>query len=206
MNNKTQEVIDSATDMASQVGDFLVDSFCDNEIIQRIPVVGTVISLFKFGKSISDSIFLYKLKMFIDNLDSVDESWKDRFSNENECRQIAREVVYVVNSTIDERKIKIFSIIFCKYVNGVISREEFHNSYDILNKANYDLLLQITRLEERKEYSFMDISGDIKLAYYHWISLGLMEQTSTLTEFGNRYILSKYGFIFKSILSGERIS
>ena len=199
MKVETKAVLDSAVEVASQTGDFIVDSLCDNEVIQNIPVVGTFISLYKFGKSISDSIFLYKLRKFIDDLDSVTDSWKERFSDEKECRKIAQEVVFVINSIVDERKIKYYSKIFCKYVNDEISKDDLYISFDILHKSNYNLLKQIIYFDTKSEYDFMNLSDELRFSYYHFISLGLMEETPGLMEFGNRYRLNIFGVFFKSL-------
>lgn len=190
---------EGSTEIVSQAGDFLVDSLCDNELIKRIPVVGFAISLYKFGKSISDNIFLYKLRKFIDNLDSVDETWKTKYSNEEECKKIARQVVYIIDSFTDERKIVYFSKIFCHYVKGNLSKEDFLIVSNILCKSNLDYLYQVRLLDGDKTYTFMDFERAQQSAYYHLIYSGLMEETPGLMEFGNKYRMNKYGLFFKAL-------
>ncbi|MDM8534413.1 hypothetical protein QUF55_06905 [Clostridiaceae bacterium HSG29] len=154
-------------------GEYTLDYFIDDEVISNLPVVGTGFKLIKVGKSISDRIFIEKMKKFIDNIDSND-SWHDKFSDEDECEKVSKKLVYIVHSSDNDEKMRIMAYIFNDYVKGKVDKEDFYLLLDIVMKSFFTYLKEfrnfagkmITNNGKNYEKSYLEHMHNLGLFNY----------------------------------------
>ena len=73
-------------------GEVALDSCLPEGVLKDLPIVGIGFSLIKICKDIRDTIFVTKLKSFIDAVDK-NSKWQERFSDPEECLEISKDLL-----------------------------------------------------------------------------------------------------------------
>ena len=197
-----KQIMDEISNLGTEAGDILFDTFFDNEIVQKLPVIGWSASLLKIGKSVSDIIFLNKLKIFINDINSekIDDKWREKFSDKDECLKITRKVLFLIDSITEEKKLKYLARIFCDYVNGKISKDAFNLYTEIIKNLFISLLEKIVYFEEKKVYTGFSVNKEYQAAFYHLQANSFFELTSGAINDGIPYMLNSIGLYFRDIV------
>lgn len=158
---------ESLLQITENLGEIALDEFLEPGILKDIPIVGTIFSVIKITRNIQDRIFVEKLKVFIDNVET-NKNWKKKFSNESECKKISKRLLYIIESSDDDDKIKLIAYIFNKYVNQEIDREDFFCLNSIVERSFYEFLKKITAIKDdsRDINNSQDDMFDVKNHYY----------------------------------------
>jgi len=167
---------DEIFSVITDYGEFTLDYFLKDDVLKEIPIIGPVFSLIKISKDIKDRIFIEKLKSFMDNVDK-DQKWKNKFKNENECNKISKQLLYIINSSDDDEKLKLIGKAFNFFIRGEISKDEYFYLNNMINKAFFPylkLLLEIDESDNRfkndgKKYNYFGVA--------HLLSIGLIDET-----------------------------
>ncbi len=141
--NKT--IIDSITpetaNILSNLGEVVIDNLdLVDGVLKDIPIVSSVISFGKIGFTINNQLFIKKFTLFIKSSENVKNSeafsaFKLEISDPDKREKIANHLLEIIDKTIEEEKIKIYSKLFDKYVNGILTWDEFY----IMTLTVYDL-------------------------------------------------------------------
>ncbi|EOS71938.1 hypothetical protein C818_00084 [Lachnospiraceae bacterium MD308] len=115
---------DEIMSLLTDFGEFTLDSFLQDGMIKELPIVGSAFSMIKIGADIRDRIFVEKLKSFIENIDK-NQKWQEKFSNDEECNKISKQLLYIVDSCDDDNKLKLIGMAFNYLVNGEITKDEY---------------------------------------------------------------------------------
>ena len=66
MDNKNESPLaDNFSDAGIELSETIIDSLLSDGVLKAIPLIGTLVSLFKAGKQIKDMLYLKKLKAFV---------------------------------------------------------------------------------------------------------------------------------------------
>lgn len=200
------EIISIITDY----GELGLDSFFDEGVIKDLPIVGTTFSIIKLSKGIQDRIFIEKLKTFIENIEN-NNKWKEKFSDRSECEKISKKLVYLINSSDDDEKIKLIAILFNYYVEGDIDKEMYFFISSIISKSYFPYVKMLTKISDDRftnDGEVYDVS-----AISHLQSIGLFEYSGTtisqilsksegtIKPAATIVRITKYGLILKEILN-----
>lgn len=155
-------------------GEFTLDSILPDGIVRELPIVGPAFSLIKIGKDIHDRVFIEKLKSFIQDIDKKQE-WRAKFSDEDECNKISKQLLYVVDSCDDDAKLRLIGLAFNHFVNGDINKIEFSYVVSIISNSFYPflkVLLDIDKTDSRfkndgKKYDYDAIA--------HLLNIGALD-------------------------------
>lgn len=88
------------------MGEFSLDLLLPEGILKDAPILGPLFSCIQIGKSLHDRIFICKLETFLNCVDRNPE-WKQRFSDIDECQHIAKQLLYIIDSSDDDKKLII---------------------------------------------------------------------------------------------------
>ena len=88
-----------------------------------------------------------KLKSFIENIDK-NQKWREKFSDDEECNKISKQLLYIVNSCDDDNKLKLIGMAFNYFVNGEISKDEYFYTVNIISKSFYPYLKMVLEIDE----------------------------------------------------------
>jgi hypothetical protein len=117
-------MIDEALSLFTDLGEFTLDSFLSNGLVKDLPIIGPVFDIIKLSRNMQDMIFIKKLKAFIDNIEK-NEKWREKFSDEYECEEVSKKILYIINSSDDEEKLKLIGLSFNSFVNDEIGKDDY---------------------------------------------------------------------------------
>lgn len=66
-------------ELGTDLGEVVLDSILDDGVLKEIPIIGSVVALFKTGSNIRDRLYLKKLLLYLKALASLSPDDKNRF-------------------------------------------------------------------------------------------------------------------------------
>ena len=165
---------DSQLSLIENFGEFTLDYFMPEGLLKEIAIVGPAFSLIKIGKDIHDRIFMEKLKSFINEIDK-NQKWREKFSNDEECQKISKQLLYIIDSCDDDNKLRLIGMAFNYLVNGEIDKNEYFYIVTIISKSFFPFLKIILDIEDtdkrfkndNKKYDYVGIS--------HLLNIGVLD-------------------------------
>lgn len=130
---------DDIISLISDFGEFTLDYFIQDGAIKDLPIVGSLFSIIKVSIDVRDRIFVEKIKSFVENIDQ-NTKWREKFSDDDECIKISKQLLYIVDSCDDDNKLKLIGMAFNYLVNGKISRDEYFYTVNIISKSFFPFL------------------------------------------------------------------
>ncbi len=202
---------DSQLSLIENFGEFTLDHFMPEGLLKEIAIVGPAFSLIKIGKDIHDRIFMEKLKSFINEIDK-NQKWREKFSNDEECQKISKQLLYIIDSCDDDNKLRLIGMAFNYLVNGEIDKNEYFYIVTIISKSFFPFLKIILDIEDtdkrfkndNKKYDYVGIS--------HLLNIGVLDydgQTMVTFNLQTRntespasiiVTLNKYGEFLRELL------
>ncbi|MDR0501943.1 MAG: hypothetical protein LBH16_01345 [Treponema sp.] len=168
-------MIDEALSLLTDLGEFALDSFIGNGIIKDVPIIGPTFDIIKISKNINDMVFIGKLKVFMENVDK-NEKWKDKFSDESECEKISKKILYIINSSDDEDKLKLIGFSFNLFVNGEINKDDYFFIVNIFNQSFFPYLKLLMEIDFEQFTNNGEIFNMYAIA--HLLTIGALDQYS----------------------------
>lgn len=176
----TSEIILTTTGL----GEAALDSFLEPGIIKDIPLLSTVVSLFKIGHSVGDAFYIKKLATFINEINrNVIEAGKlEKYKtsiheNPKKFKKDIEFILVLINRFIDSEKSKYLAKLYVEYLEEKIDWKEFVKYSQVIDQLfNADLkviFLKGVLLCKRKD------SDDI----LRLESLGLLVEVNNAPQF-----------------------
>ena len=175
---------DNLLSLIEDVGEFTLDSFMSDGIVKDLPIIGSVFGAVKIGRDIRDRIFVEKMKSFIENIDK-NEDWREKFSDEEECCKISKQLLYIVDSCDDDNKLRLMGMAFNYFAKGEINKNEFFYTVNIISKSFYPFLKMLLDIDEadirfkndNTKYDYVGIS--------HLLNIGALDYDGQTMAFFN---------------------
>lgn len=192
----------SASELVSYL-DFGIDQFLADGVMRDIPVIGSIISIFKVGKTIKDYHFTKKVMAFISEYQKIDKNEKyDKFiSKIHENSKFSQSVVETIVVSIDRMdkaiKAKIYARLLVAYINDNYSYNEFiyvSSLIESLFLIDFTTIVQIVKQKSKAKIDDIALSfgnKDITRSCIERIkSVGLISLTNNTYEALNDYYAS----------------
>lgn len=161
----------------SEIAEAALDSITNDGFVTNVPLISTVVSLYKIGNSIRERAYLKKLAVFIDafNRGVVDEEERQlhlqKFCEDKRSRE--RELEYIVlllDRQLECTQAYLLAKFYLHYLNGKITWDNFCVYAGIIDKiliADIDCVKEIYKkelitsadIDESGEDSIMRISS-----------------------------------------------
>ena len=142
---------DEIMSLLTDYGELTLYMFLRDGIIKELPIVGSTFSMIKISADIRDRIFLEKLKSFIENIEK-NTKWQEKFSDIEECSRISKQLLYIVDSCDDDKKLKLIGMAFNYLAKGEINKDDYFFTVNMISKSFYpylEMLLDIDESDER---------------------------------------------------------
>lgn len=165
---------DEIMSLMADFGEFTLDSFIQDGIIKELPIIGSAFSVVKISVSICDRIFVEKIKSFIENIDS-NHKWREKFSDDEECNKISKQLLYIVDSCDDDNKLKLIGMAFNYLVNGEISKNEYFYTVNIISKSFYPFLKMLLDIDESDKRFKNDGTKYDYVGIAHLLNIGALD-------------------------------
>jgi hypothetical protein len=211
MNNLKPEdslVASLSTDLGGvgiDLAEIGVDAVLNDGVLKDIPVLSTLVGIYKAGVSIRERQYIKKLILFLSEFKKIDEDGRKRFvnselSDEKKREKFGETILALIEKSDDSKKLKIYARIF-----------EQH----ILDQCSYDDAVRVSLMIERSFYSdltylleFEDGSFDNQITAGELYKNGFLSfsgmDAGSLDDDPNPggivYTINKYGELAKSIL------
>ena len=130
---------DEIMSLLTDYGELTLDMFLRDGIIKELPIVGSTFSMIKISADIRDRIFLEKLKSFIENIEK-NTKWQEKFSDIEECSRISKQLLYIVDSCDDDKKLKLIGMAFNYLAKGEINKDDYFFTVNMISKSFYPYL------------------------------------------------------------------
>ena len=201
---------DEIMSVIENFAEFTLDYYIRDGLIKKLPIVSSAFSAIKIGKEICDRIFIEKLKSFIEYID-VNQKWKEKFSDEEECYKIAKQLLYIIDSC-DDDKLKLIGLAFNSLVNGEVTKDEYFYIVSLISKSFYPFLKILSNIDESDKRFLNDGTKYDHTGITHLLNIGVLDfddQTMTLYNSQTGEIesplsivtLNKYSEFIKKLLS-----
>ena len=146
-------ISDELKDLNEEVIELVIDEVADSELVDKIPIVGTLKALYTTGHSIRDAIFLKKALYILLELSDVPSKKRVEFINSLESRySTGSEMIF---SAIDRLESNEKSVIFgrlCKIrALDKINKKEFRGgnlNVKTKNKCNINNIISIADINK----------------------------------------------------------
>jgi len=171
---------DEIISLLADFGEFTLDYFIQDDIIKDLPIVGSIFSMVKVGVDVHDRIFVEKIKSFIENIDK-NQKWREKFSDDEECNKISKQLLYIVDSCDDDNKLKLIGMAFNYLVNGEISRDEYFYIVNIISKSFYPFLKMLLDIDESDKRFKNDNTKYNYVGITHLLNLGALDYDGQTT-------------------------
>lgn len=165
---------DEMISLIEDVGEFALDSFIPDGVIKDLPIVGPAFGMVKIGKDIHDRIFVEKIKSFIEGIDA-NQKWKEKFSDDEECSKISKQLLYIVDSCDDDNKLRLIGMAFNYLVNGEISKNEYFYTVNIISKSFYPFLKMLLDIDESDKRFKNDGTKYDYVGITHLLNIGALD-------------------------------
>lgn len=178
----SKQIYENAVGLLQNVGEVGIDAFLENGVLKDIPLLGSIVGVFKLSKSISDGLLLAKVKRFTENLGSISQEEKDRFNESLEDKETfsraSRMVLHYLNNCDSEQKAEMLGYIFGRRIAGDLSESTFKKFSSLIGRMNTNDLRD-----------FVSRDGDFDWLYAHdYIANGIaifqVPKVETLDDIG----------------------
>lgn len=203
---------DEIMSLLTDFDEFTLDTFLRDGIIKELPIVGSTFSMVKISADIRDRIFMEKLKSFIENIEK-NTKWQEKFSDIEECSKISKQLLYIVDSCDDDKKLKLIGMAFNYLVNGEMNKDDYFFTVNMISKSFYpylEMLLDIDEPDERfpndgKKYHYDGIAHLLNIGaldYDGQIPMLVNEKTKEIESRPCIIVtLNCYGIFIRGLLS-----
>ncbi|HFK5586175.1 hypothetical protein CMU71_05800 [Elizabethkingia anophelis] len=199
INKSFEESIKSTElyNIASDIGEALIDSTLEDGILKDIPIIGTIINLGKGYLSIQDRIFSKKILKFLFQLKDIPESERIKAikridESQEEKIKVGERLLYLIERADDHIKSEYIGKLFAEYVKENLGYEEFKRCSEIINKSFLDDLIWFLESDVKtltmEESSELISSGIFDMPY----SLEIKNEGNTDISIGDKYVVKGF--------------
>ncbi len=184
------------------IAEIAFDSLLDDGILKDLPIIGTIVKVFKGAMDIRDRIFIVKVARFLFHLTGTPfehrQSFKQKINEEPKLkRRLGESLVLLLDRLDDLEKTDFMAKCFAAYLAGNISFDQFRRLAVALDMAFVDDLKTICRdnVEEEEGIYLANLS---RTGLVEFRASGV---EGTWNEMGTiRYSLSPLGRLFVDIM------
>jgi len=182
-----------------------IDSLLKNGVLKDIPIINSIVGIYKLGVSIKDIIFMKKLIRFLSEINdtSIQERQKVIAKMEKDDkygRKVGETILTLLDRLDDLNKANIVGILFKALMKGRFDTFVFQRLCHSIDKVFIDDIQEL-RAYIRGQY----IDNDIKSSLY--IS-GLLNRTmfgNITVDGNNEYEVNDLGIILIRELDAEKV-
>ena len=121
--------------------EIILDQFCEDELIQSIPILNNLTNAGKAVLSFRDRYLVRKIGIFLNQISDVNEkelnTFLENLDKENYRKKIGEKLLILLDSSDDEEKAKVTGELFKRYIKDELSKENFELLCHAVNKTYF---------------------------------------------------------------------
>lgn len=194
-NEVSEELVETTMDLAVDYSEIALDSIFDDSILEEVPIIKTIVSTYKIGKSIQERHFVKKLTIFLKEFHSgkIDEKklqdFKQKFSTNNKYQSQVMEHITVFNDRfIDSQKSVILANLFSAYIEDKMDWTFYTELAHCLERLSPNALTLIKTLSKQKFNIPIDDELDdiyVKGVFFAAGIIGVIKDDGSLSYLGS---------------------
>lgn len=208
--NLPERIVDSVyspklSDLGKEFAEMGLDQLLDEGFLKDLPLIGSIVKVFKGVLDIRDRIFIAKIARFLYRLSKIPQENRDRFKNkisqEPKLKQRVGETLILIFDRLDDlEKPDFIAKCFSSYLGGKISFAQFRRLASAVDMAFVDdLKALVVRKAEKGEYSDDHLANLSRTGLVDFKAGGI---EGTWEEIGTiKYTVSSLGQLFINIIS-----
>lgn len=202
---KSSILSSEATSLAKEYTEIALDSLLNDGIFKEIPVIGSVVGLFKIGSSIKEKHAIRKIATFLNSLEDIPDVEKEKFlkrlDDEDKNGELFERLLLILDRLDETIKAEIIGNLFRIYIMGALDKMMFLRCASVVEQAFVSDLIALydqyyyysgaSKVEDERfvEYSEMR-SG--KITEQNLTNLGLMEMELKVSKTNSRLTSDDY--------------
>lgn len=140
-------------DILCDFGEITLKAVVKSDIVEKVPVVGSIVRLFSIGHSISDNYFITKLLKFLKEFYSISEAEKAELKSRMKAdakfeAKVGDKLIELLIRMDDVGKAKIVARLFAAFIDGKISYDSFCRYSQVVNNSYLNDLVRIGKSAE----------------------------------------------------------
>lgn len=214
----SQSITEECSELVSSIAEVTLDSVLEDGLLKDVPIIASVISIYKLGNSLRERHEILKLYHFVKSLNNgmQDEQQREKYilNFQNDQKSRNKELAYlmvVLDKYINLDKPQMLAKTYLSYLNGKITWEEVMKYSEVIDRLlPGDVELLAVGMRENVNYQNVD-DGILRL-----VALGLMVSFPDKTEYNNHtiaiadgrdqnYMWTKFGETFVNILAKKEM-
>lgn len=128
-NSLLKTIGESSLDITPDILELGLEELTQNEVVAKLPVIGTLVSFGKGVVAIRDWFFVKNILAFLRGLHSVApekrKNWLDQLQNDNFQAKVGEELLSLIDKINDSKKNEIAGRIFAAYLEERITYDRF---------------------------------------------------------------------------------
>lgn len=200
-----------AEDVLTIGGEIILDTQIVPGILREIPLVKSVLTFVQAGKTVSEFLYLRKLKIFIEDVEEVSEGEFQKFIADADATpdKIAERLLTILDRIDDEMKAHLVSGTFKAYINREFGFEVFKRILAIIDRGFLDDLIEIKIFGNHDQLLtngvYVEASSlDELFSCGLLVNLGI-DGGSVEDDGGTIYALNSYGKIFLRVVNNSQL-
>lgn len=190
------------------ISEVAVDGLLEDGFLKDLPIVGSLVSLYKAGASIQDRLFLKKIISFLACFNDVPSEKRKRMIEQIDSSgkfriKVGEKLLYILDSCADHEIAERISRLFRYFIEEHITYEEFLMTEPVLrNLSNADFYDFIS---DKPFYLYNEPNDLLHTGLYDFqnepVDVNVDDETDkkSLLEGANKYNVETQGGVFTSL-------
>lgn len=138
----SENIKQSALDVGADYAEVVLDQWLKNGILRELPAIRTVIGVGRGVLSMRDSLFLKKIKLFVESIDERTQEERKKFAGELDAKPKYRDrvldaILLIIDQLDDTEKAVLLARAFSAFVTKEIESFYYFRRYaEIIKAAN----------------------------------------------------------------------
>jgi hypothetical protein len=215
---RSQVIKAESAEFLKEAAELAVDSVIEDGLLKELPLIGTLVNLFKIGKGVKEVFEVKKLAAFFLNIQDIDEDDKKAFDEKLGKPEFKEEFysrLLILLEKLDEvQKAEIIANFFRLYIYNIISKNEFFRFSKIVDRGYLgDLLVMHYPIQQLKglgaaSQELIDLRYD-EIVQENLLSLGLLrkktedeieKEKENNLPMSTEYFPTKMGYMFSFMM------
>lgn len=198
-------------DLGNDITEIAIDSILNEGLLKEIPIIKTISTFYKTGKSIKDQFILRKIISFLNGCNGLSvkeaENFVQSFENEEMAKEFGMRLLLLIDKADDIKKAELIGRLYILLLKREFDSKFYLRLCYMINKCFYDDILCLNFFED--EESILTSTNEVvdTIVLENLFSSGLISEYGfdggdvSGKNSGTRYGLNDYGIQLKKILS-----
>lgn len=157
--------------LGSELAEVALDSVLKDGLLKDLPIIGSLVGLWKVGISVKDALLFRKLLIFLRDIDNLSKEKRARIIEELQSASVEEDVGEKLLTLLDRfdatTKAKLLSRTFCLLAEETITKDEFWRVAYTLDR------LQLMDIFALRDWKVLDLNKVEHIRKHLYLSVGL---------------------------------